>query len=95
MHLPYYIRIRWTLSRLPFGGFAGWYVHIRYAAFVALDFLEVSFMGVFQNLRLFFECFKLAKFRGLVACAKYLSGALRLQDLDVKSSVFSSGGPDV
>lgn len=71
------------------------YVHIRYAAFVALDFLEVSFMGVFQNLWLFFECFKLAKFRGLIACAKYLSGALRLPDLDLKSLEFSLGGSDV
>lgn len=77
-----------------FGGFAGSYVHIQYGAFVALDIMEVYFMGFSKTVSLFFECFRLAKFRGMIACAKYLCGALPLQDLDGKSSVFSLGGPD-
>lgn len=52
-------------------------------------------MGVFQYFRLFSECFKVGKIRGLIACAKYLCGMLRLPDLDGKSSAFSGGGSDV
>lgn len=67
------------------------YVHIRYDAFVSLDILEVEYMDFLQIIGLFSECFKVAKFRGLIACAKYLCGGLRLPDLDVKSSVFPDG----
>lgn len=52
-------------------------------------------MGVFHYFRLFSECFKVGKIRGLIACAKYLCGMLRLPDLDGKSSAFSGGGSDV
>lgn len=79
----------------PFVQVVDVYLHIRYASFVALDFLEVCFMGVFQYFRLFSECFKVGKIRGLIACAKYLCGMLRLPDLDGKSSAFSGGGSDV
>lgn len=48
-------------------------------------------MGFISKLRLFFECFKVAKFTGLIACAEYLSGRLVLDDLPLKSSDFSVG----
>lgn len=71
---------------------AGAYVHIPYAPFVALAFLEVFFVRVFRVLRLFSECFQIGKIQGLIACTKYLCGVLRLPDLDLKSSVFPMGG---
>jgi len=67
------------------------YSHIRYAPFVALDILRGVFMGFLGIIRLFSECYKLAGGTGLIACAKYLCGALRLSDLDEKSSVFFEG----
>ena len=70
------------------------YVHIPYGVFVALDFLEVSNMGLYSKIRLFSECFKIAGVAGLIACAKYLCGALRLDHLDPKSSVFLGGVSD-
>lgn len=70
------------------------YVHIPYGVFVALDFLEVSNMGLYSKIRLFSECFKIAGTAGLIACAKYLCGALRLDHLDPKSSVFLGGVSD-
>lgn len=51
-------------------------------------------MGLCSKFRLFSECFKLAGFTGLKACAKYLCGALRLDHLDPKSSVFLGGVSD-
>lgn len=45
-------------------------------------------------IRLFSECFKLAGVGGLIACGKYLFGALKLSDLDSKSSVFQAGDFD-
>jgi len=48
-------------------------------------------MGLISKLRLFSECFKLAKFSGLIACAEYLSGHLVLDDLPSKSSDFPVG----
>lgn len=48
-------------------------------------------MGFIRVIRLFSECFKLAGVSGLIACAKYLTGVLKLQDLDQKSSVFLEG----
>ena len=43
-------------------------------------------MGFRSKVSLFSECFRLAGFAGLVACAKYLSGALRLPEIELKSS---------
>ena len=51
-------------------------------------------MGVISKLRLFSECFKIGKFAGLIACAKYLCGALKLDDISSKSSDFMLGGSD-
>ena len=48
-------------------------------------------MGFSYLICLFSECFKLAGINGLIACAKYLFGALKLQELDSKSSVFGDG----
>lgn len=48
-------------------------------------------MGVISKLRLFSECFKIAGFTGLIACGKYLSGHLVLDDLSSKSSDFPVG----
>ncbi|MGN1155985.1 MAG: hypothetical protein ACI4TK_07395 [Agathobacter sp.] len=48
-------------------------------------------MGLFRVFRLFSECFNIAGISGLIACAKYLSGALKLPELDPKSSVFLDG----
>ena len=70
------------------------YVHILYAAFVALDIFGCAFMGFFHKIRLYIECFNLAGIDGLKACYKYLSGALSLPDLPLESSVFSVGGLD-
>ena len=44
-------------------------------------------MGLFFKIRLFRECFRLAGYTGLIACAKYLCGLLPLDHLDPKSSV--------
>ena len=52
-------------------------------------------MGFVSLFRLFRECFRIAGFTGLIACAKYLFGGSRLPDLDVKSSVFPGGVSDV
>jgi len=49
-------------------------------------------MGFLRVIGLFSECYKLAGGLGLMACAKYLCGALRLNDLDEKSSVFTENG---
>lgn len=68
------------------------YVHIRYGVFVALDILEVFILGFFGKISLLLECFRVGKFRGFFAGVKYLCGALRLPDLEVKSSVFGVGG---
>lgn len=70
------------------------YVHIPYGVFVALDFLEVSKMGIYSKIRLFSECFKIAGIAGLIACVKYLSGALQLDLLDPKSLVSLGGVSD-
>ena len=62
------------------------YVHIRYAAFVALDIFGGAFMGFFHKIRLYIECFNLAGIDGLKACHKYLSGVLSLPNLPSESS---------
>ena len=67
------------------------YVHIRYGAFVALDILEVCYMGFVSVFRLFRECYSIAGCTGLIAVAKYLCGGLKLCELDAKSSDFSGG----
>ena len=51
-------------------------------------------MGLLFKIRLFRECFRLAGRTGLIACAKYLCGALRLDPLDPKSSVLLGGVSD-
>ena len=76
----------------PFVQGAVVYVHIQYDTFVALDILEVSYMGILSAFRLFRECFHIAERTGLIACCKYLFGARRLPDLDAKSSVFPESG---
>lgn len=48
-------------------------------------------MGVISKLRLFSECFKIGKITGLIACAKYLCGALKLDDISSNSSDFPVG----
>ena len=45
-------------------------------------------MSLFRSIPLFIECFKLAKWSGVRACFRFLTGALILEDLDLKSSVF-------
>lgn len=70
---------------------AGAYVHIPYGTFVALEIFGGAFMGFISKLRLFSECFKIGKFVGLIACAKYLCGRLVLDQMPSKSSVFSAG----
>lgn len=51
-------------------------------------------MGLFSKIRLFFACYRLAGTTGLIACAKYLCGTLRLDPLDPKSSVLLGGVSD-
>lgn len=51
-------------------------------------------MGLYSKIRLFSECFKIAGAAGLIACAKYLCGALSLSHLDPKSSGFTGGVSD-
>ena len=51
-------------------------------------------MSLFRSIPLFIECFKLAKWSGVRACFRFLTGALILEDLDMKSSVFPVGGSD-
>ena len=70
------------------------HVLIPYGAFVALDILEVSNMGLFSKIRLFSACYRLAGVTGLIACAKYLCGVLQLDHLAPKSSVLSGGVSD-
>lgn len=65
------------------------YVHIRYAVFVALTISEVFFMGIIRCFRLYRACFNLAGVPGLIACTKYLCGALKLEEMPAKSSDFS------
>ena len=51
-------------------------------------------MGIYSKIRLFSECFKIAGIAGLIACVKYLSGALQLDLLEPKSLVFLGGVSD-
>ena len=51
-------------------------------------------MALFRLFGLFSECFSIAGTAGLIACAKYLFGALVLDDFEVKSSDFLPGGAD-
>ena len=51
-------------------------------------------MGLLFKIRLFRECFRLAGRTGLIACAKYLCGALPLDPLDPKSPVLLGGVSD-
>lgn len=73
---------------------AGVYVHIRYGAFVALDIFGGTNMRIVHVIRLFSACYRLAGFSGLIACAKYLCGALTLDDFTSDSSDFALGGYD-
>lgn len=69
-------------------------MYILYHTFVALATIEVFFMRILNWIRLFSECFKLAGWYGVIACIKYLFGALVLDDFEVKSSDFLPGGAD-
>lgn len=51
-------------------------------------------MGLLFKIRLFRECFRLAGVSGLIACTKYLCGALQLDHLDPKTSVLQGGVSD-
>lgn len=51
-------------------------------------------MRILNWIRLFSECYKLAGWSGVIACIKYLSGALVLDDSCPKSSDFLVGGSD-
>ena len=51
-------------------------------------------MSLRFKIRLFRECFRLAGYTGLIACAKYLCGLLPLDHLDPKTSVFQGGVSD-
>ena len=70
------------------------YVHIPYGAFVALEISGGVLMRFFRCFGLFFECYNLAGWRGLKACAKYLCGILQLEEPGLQSSDFSLGGSD-
>ena len=48
-------------------------------------------MALFRLFGLFSECFSIAGTAGLIACAKYLCGLLRLPEIDLKSSDFAEG----
>jgi len=52
---------------------------------------EVYFMGIIRCFRLYRACFNLAGVPGLIACTKYLCGALKLEEMPAKSSDFSGG----
>ena len=45
-------------------------------------------MGFFRCIRLYSACFRLAGMAGLIACTKYLCGALKLDEISQKSSDF-------
>ena len=51
-------------------------------------------MRILNWIRLFFECFKSAGWYGVIACTKYLFGALVLDDSCPKSSDFLVGDSD-
>lgn len=51
-------------------------------------------MGFFGSIRLFYECFRLAKLNGLIACFRFFTGSLKLSEIDLKSSGFPVGGSD-
>ena len=46
-------------------------------------------MGFLRQISLFIECFKLAGPAGLKACFRFFTGALILDDLDVKCSLLA------
>lgn len=48
-------------------------------------------MGFFRWIRLYSECFKLFGPAGLKACFRFMTGDLKLDDLDLKSSVLAGG----
>ena len=78
----------------PFVQGAGSYAYIPHGAFVALEIFGGVFVCFLHWFGLFSECYKLAGWHGLKACAKYLCGALSLDDYEAKSSDFSMGGCD-
>lgn len=51
-------------------------------------------MGFFCSIPLFIECFKLAKWSGVRARFRFMIGALILEDLYPKGSVFPVCGSD-
>ena len=81
-------------SRSPFWMVLQTVFIYAHTPFVALDILEVTFMGFSSCFRLFFECFKLAGMSDIKACFRFLTGSLILDDLDPKSLVFQAGGSD-
>lgn len=52
-------------------------------------------MGISSWFRLFSECFKLAGVPGIIACFRFLTGDLKLDHFESKSSIFLVGGSDV
>lgn len=44
--------------------------------------------------RLFYECFKLAGSAGLKACFRFMTGSLKLSEIDSESLVYPAGGFD-
>ena len=59
---------------------AGVYVHIRYGAFVALDIYGGVIMRVKRWIGVLFECYRIAKWRGVRAWFRYLFGLLELEE---------------
>lgn len=68
------------------------YVYIPYGAFVALVIFGGVFMRVLRWIGIFTECYRLAGFRGVKACAKYLFGQLELDDYAEKCLEFYLDG---
>lgn len=70
------------------------YVYIPYGVFVALEIFGGAFMRIVRWIRLFSECYKIAGFRGLKACAKYLFGLLQIDEYAEKVAEIYLGGYD-
>ena len=60
------------------------YAYILHGTFVALEIIGGIFMRVLRWIRLFSECYKIAGWCGLKACAKYLCGRMMLDDFGQK-----------
>ena len=64
------------------------YVYMRMRPFVALEILEVDSMPKVNIFSLYRECFRTAGVTGLIACTKYLCGALKLEEIPQESLDF-------